>query len=136
MKKTILGCAVAAALLNAGHTAAGGLWLNEYGDFSGGRASAGSAAGLDDAASIMYNPASGQEHEYIELHNIGDTNGPRRLQQRSDISAGGGGNTGGLHASSEFPGGSAVTSASMRPRSNDNDMVRRAGHTSVPAPLS
>ena len=58
MKKTILGGAVTAILLNAGHTAAGGLWLNEYGDFSGGRAGAGAAAGLDDAASIMHNPAS------------------------------------------------------------------------------
>ncbi len=58
MKKTILGCAVTAALLNAGSTSAGGLWLNEYGDFSGGRAGAGSGAGLDDAATIMHNPAS------------------------------------------------------------------------------
>jgi hypothetical protein len=29
---------------------AGGLWLNEFGDFSGGRASAGSQAGVDDAS--------------------------------------------------------------------------------------
>ena len=58
MKKTILGCAVSAALLNVGAVSAGGLWLNEYGDFSGGRASAGSEAGMDDAASIMHNPAS------------------------------------------------------------------------------
>ncbi|MEE4147136.1 MAG: outer membrane protein transport protein [Halieaceae bacterium] len=58
MKNTILGCAVTAALLNVGAASAGGLWLNEYGDFSGGRASAGSEAGMDDAASIMHNPAS------------------------------------------------------------------------------
>lgn len=58
MKKTILGCAVTAALLNAGSASAGGLWLNEYGDFSGGRAGAGSLAGLDGAESIMHNPAS------------------------------------------------------------------------------
>ena len=58
MKKTILGCAVTAILLNAGHTVAGGLWLNEYGDFSGGRSSAGASAGVDDASTIMHNPAS------------------------------------------------------------------------------
>ncbi len=58
MKKTILGCAVTAALLNAGSASAGGLWLNEYGDFSGGRAGAGAEAGMDGAASIMHNPAS------------------------------------------------------------------------------
>ena len=43
MRKSILGCAVAAALASAGNAMAGGLWLNEYGDFSGGRASAGGA---------------------------------------------------------------------------------------------
>lgn len=37
---------------------AGGLWLNEYGDFSAGRSAAGAEAGLDDAAAIFYNPAS------------------------------------------------------------------------------
>lgn len=58
MKKTILGCAVTTALLTAGSASAGGLWLNEYGDFSGGRAGAGAEAGTDDAASIMHNPAS------------------------------------------------------------------------------
>jgi long-chain fatty acid transport protein len=58
MKKTILGCAVTTALLSAGSASAGGLWLNEYGDFSGGRAGAGAEAGTDDAASIMHNPAS------------------------------------------------------------------------------
>lgn len=40
------------------HAVAGGLWLNEYGDFSGGRASAGAAAGTDEAATIIHNPAS------------------------------------------------------------------------------
>lgn len=58
MKKSILGCAVAAVLVNASNTIAGGLWLNEYGDFSGGRASAGAGAGLDGAESIIHNPAS------------------------------------------------------------------------------
>jgi len=37
---------------------AGGLWLNEYGDFAGGRAAAGAAAGVDNAMTIAYNPAS------------------------------------------------------------------------------
>ena len=58
MKKTILGCAAAAALLNASHATSGGLWLNDYGDFSSGRSSAGGAAGVDDASTIMHNPAS------------------------------------------------------------------------------
>lgn len=58
MKRSILGCAVAASLLGAGHVAAGGLWLNEYGDFAGGRAGAGAAAGVDEAATLFYNPAS------------------------------------------------------------------------------
>lgn len=58
MKKTILGCAVTVTLFSAGTASAGGLWLSGYGDYSGGRASAGSEAGMDDAASIMHNPAS------------------------------------------------------------------------------
>jgi len=59
MNKTILRCAVTAAALSAGPVFAGGLWLNEFGDFSGGRASAGAPAGVDDAATLAYNPASG-----------------------------------------------------------------------------
>ena len=58
MRKSILACAVAAALASAGNAMAGGLWLNEYGDFSGGRASAGGTAGVNDASTIMHNPAS------------------------------------------------------------------------------
>ena len=41
-----------------GVASAGGLWLNEYGDFAGGRAAAGAAAGVDEAMTIAYNPAS------------------------------------------------------------------------------
>lgn len=37
---------------------AGGLWLNEFGDPSQGRARAGSAAGTGDAATVLHNPAS------------------------------------------------------------------------------
>lgn len=58
MKKTIHRSAIAIALLGANQALAGGLWLNEYGDFAGGRASAGSAAGTDEAATIIHNPAS------------------------------------------------------------------------------
>ena len=36
-------------LLGASHVSAGGLWLNEVGDFAGGRASAGASAGTDEA---------------------------------------------------------------------------------------
>lgn len=50
--------AIAAAVLGANPAIAGGLWLNEYGDFAGGRASAGAAAGTDDAATIIHNPAT------------------------------------------------------------------------------
>ncbi len=49
---------ITAIALESEDTLAGGLWLNEYGDFSGGRAAAGAAAGLDDAAAIFYNPAA------------------------------------------------------------------------------
>ena len=41
MKKSILGCAVAVALVNSVNVSAGGLWLNQHGDFSGGRAGSG-----------------------------------------------------------------------------------------------
>jgi long-chain fatty acid transport protein len=50
--------ALSIALFAAGHAHAGGLWLNEYGDYSGGRASAGAAAGTGDAGGIIHNPAA------------------------------------------------------------------------------
>jgi long-chain fatty acid transport protein len=58
MTKIFKGAAVAVAVLNASAVSAGGLWLNEYGDFAGGRAAAGAAAGTDEAMTIAYNPAS------------------------------------------------------------------------------
>lgn len=58
MMKTLKGCTIAAAILGASTTSAGGLWLNEFGDFAGGRAAAGAAAGVDDAMTLAYNPAS------------------------------------------------------------------------------
>lgn len=52
-------CALALCTLFASSSShAGGLWLNEFGDFSGGRASAGSQAGVDDASALIHNPAS------------------------------------------------------------------------------
>lgn len=58
MARIIQGVAVAVAMLGAGTASAGGLWLNEYGDFAGGRAAAGAAAGVDDPMTLAYNPAS------------------------------------------------------------------------------
>lgn len=58
MKKIMYRSAIAMAVLGANQALAGGLWLNEFGDFSGGRASAGAAAGTDEAATIIHNPAS------------------------------------------------------------------------------
>ncbi len=59
MKKTILACAITAATMGGNLAVAGGLWVNEFGDFSGGRASAGAEAGVDDATTLAHNPASG-----------------------------------------------------------------------------
>jgi len=67
MKSLLRIIAFAPVLLGAAHAAAGGLWLNEYGDFSGGRASAGAAAGTDEAASIIHNPASAVRLEGNQL---------------------------------------------------------------------
>lgn len=60
MNKSILAGAttVATTLLITSQTMAGGLWLNEVGDFAGGRASAGASAGVDQASTIAHNPAS------------------------------------------------------------------------------
>jgi long-chain fatty acid transport protein len=67
MKRTLRGCAMAASVLSAGTASAGGLWLNEYGDFAGGRAAAGAAAGTDEAMTIAYNPASILRQEGSQL---------------------------------------------------------------------
>jgi long-chain fatty acid transport protein len=48
-------------------SSAGGLWLNEFGDFAGGRAAAGAAAGVDEAMTLAYNPASITRLEGSEL---------------------------------------------------------------------
>ena len=57
MKKTALFTALLAAV--AAPAQAGGLWLNQYGDFASGRSSAGTAGGTNDAAAIIHNPAAG-----------------------------------------------------------------------------
>ena len=58
MGKMLQSSTIALIFLGANQAVAGGLWLNEFGDFAGGRASAGAAAGTDDAATIIHNPAS------------------------------------------------------------------------------
>ena len=58
MNNIFRACSAAAMVASANIASAGGLWLNEYGDFAGGRAAAGAAAGVDDAMTIAYNPAS------------------------------------------------------------------------------
>lgn len=67
MKKKLLGSTITLVILCANHAFAGGLWLNEYGDFSGGRASAGAAAGTDEAATIIHNPAGATRIEGDQL---------------------------------------------------------------------
>jgi len=59
MKDLISRSAIAAAVLGANQALAGGLWLNEFGDFAAGRASAGVEAGTDEASGIIQNPAGG-----------------------------------------------------------------------------
>ncbi len=67
MKKSIPGALLVGGLIGSGNALAGGLWLNEFGDFSGGRSAAGSAAGLDDAAGIIYNAAGASRLEGNQL---------------------------------------------------------------------
>lgn len=67
MKKRLLGSTITLTMLCATHALAGGLWLNEFGDFSGGRASAGAAAGTDEAATIIHNPAGATRIEGNQL---------------------------------------------------------------------
>jgi len=58
MTRTLGACALLASAVAPGTAFAGGLWLNEFGDFAGGRAAAGAAAGVDEAMTMAYNPAS------------------------------------------------------------------------------
>ena len=67
MKKTILRTAVITALFGATQAQAGGLWLNQFGDFASGRSSAGATAGVDEAAAIIHNPAGGTRIEGSQI---------------------------------------------------------------------
>lgn len=58
MTRTARACILLAMTCSPCVVSAGGLWLNEYGDLAGGRAAAGAAAGVDEAMTIAYNPAS------------------------------------------------------------------------------
>lgn len=57
MKSITLFTLIASTVLSFS-AQAGGLWLNEFGDPSGGRASAGATAGVDDASTVLHNAAS------------------------------------------------------------------------------
>jgi long-chain fatty acid transport protein len=67
MKKLFTTSAMSLALLGANQALAGGLWLNDYGDFAAGRASAGAVAGVDEASTIIHNPASATGIEGSQL---------------------------------------------------------------------
>ncbi len=77
-------------------TYAGGLWLNEYGDFAGGRASAGAAAGVDDASTMLHNPASMTRLKGGQLQLATAAIQPQfEFSQQGDRSLGPGGGDGG-----------------------------------------
>lgn len=63
MNNKIIRTAIVAAACGAAQAQAGGLWLNQYGDFASGRSSAGAAAGVDEASTIIHNPAGGTRIE-------------------------------------------------------------------------
>lgn len=65
MKRTPLVGALALAASSQAY--AGGLWLNQFGDFAAGRASAGASAGVDEASTIIHNPASATQLEGSHL---------------------------------------------------------------------
>jgi len=65
MHKKALTLAVTGLL--AANAQAGGLWLNHWGDFSSARASAGAAAGGDEAATIIHNPATANQLDSSQL---------------------------------------------------------------------
>jgi long-chain fatty acid transport protein len=67
MKKTVLAGTTVATILASCQAMAGGLWLNDFGDFAGGRASAGASAGIDGASTIAHNAASATRIEGDQL---------------------------------------------------------------------
>ncbi len=75
---------------------AGGLWLNEFGDLAGGRASAGAAAGTDEPSTQLHNPASLTRLAGSQLQVAGAALLPRaQFEQTSDPALGPGGGDGG-----------------------------------------
>ncbi len=67
MSASIYRASLILAVCTANQSLAGGLWLNEYGDFAGGRATAGASAGTDEASTIVHNPASAGRNENSQL---------------------------------------------------------------------
>jgi long-chain fatty acid transport protein len=67
MSRTRLSLATLFGISLCGQASAGGLWLNQYGDFAAGRASAGASAGVDEASTIIHNPASSLQLEGSQL---------------------------------------------------------------------
>lgn len=67
MNRIFTRTALATALLTTNQALAGGLWLNEFGDFAAGRATAGAVAGTDEAATIIHNPAGASRIEGKQL---------------------------------------------------------------------
>ena len=64
---TLMAAGTLGTAIMASPTSAGGLWLNEFGDFAGGRASAGAVAGVDEASVIIHNPAGATRIEGSQL---------------------------------------------------------------------
>ncbi|MEP1471112.1 MAG: outer membrane protein transport protein [Halieaceae bacterium] len=67
MNRNKLVLATTLALAATSQANAGGLWLNQFGDFAAGRASAGASAGVDEATTIIHNPASSMQTEGSQL---------------------------------------------------------------------
>ena len=67
MNKRFIFTATLLALGLSAPTYAGGLWLNQFGDFAAGRASAGASAGVDEASTIIHNPASSLQLDGSQL---------------------------------------------------------------------
>lgn len=65
INKTLFASAL--ALTASSQATAGGLWLNQFGDFAAGRASAGASAGVDEASTIIHNPASSMQLDGSQL---------------------------------------------------------------------
>ncbi|MEH6824794.1 MAG: outer membrane protein transport protein [Motiliproteus sp.] len=58
MKRILTSVVAALSAMGSVSVSAGGLWLNEYGSPAMGRARAGAEAGVNDASTVLHNPAS------------------------------------------------------------------------------